>query len=309
MTVSVETSGFVDLQVNGFGGVDFSSPELTAEDFINACRQVLQRGTAAFLPTVITSPPELYQRNLPLMAEAMAAEEFAGRLLGFHIEGPFLSPLPGAIGAHNPEWIRLPDTDLLDRMQTWAGGKIRMITIAADSPGADDLCRHATDMGIVVSLGHHMATRDDLHRLAAAGAKALTHLGNGLPNKLNRHDNPLWAGLACDELTAMLIADGHHLPAGMLKVMLRAKGVENVVIVSDTSPIAGLPPGRYETLGNLAVLETNGLLHNPDRQCLVGSSATMRDCMNYLASLNLLTGEEIAAVGRVNPLRLLVSVF
>jgi N-acetylglucosamine-6-phosphate deacetylase len=115
----------------------------------------------------------------------------------------------------------------------------------------------------------------------------------------------MWAGLANDNLTAMIITDGHHLPASVIKTMVRAKGADRIVVVSDASPAAGLPPGRYQFLGNDAVLEPSGRLHNPVKQCLVGSSATMLRCMNHLASLELLSLDELLKVGFSNPLRMI----
>ncbi len=297
--------GWVDLQVNGFLGVDFSDPDLTEADFVRACRALLAQGTAAFLPTVITSSLGTYARNLPLMADVMAREEFQGRLLGFHLEGPFISRVPGAVGAHNPAYVRDPDVALLEQLLDWAGGRVRLLTLAAELPGAEDLARCAVEHGIAVSIGHSLFTTVDLDRMANAGATALTHLGNGLPNMLPRHDNPLWVGLAHDAYTAMLITDGHHLPAPVLKTAIRAKGADRLIVVSDASPVAGLPPGRYHFLDNDAILEPSGRFHNPEKQCLVGSSATMAQCMAHLASLGELTEEELARVGRVNPLRLI----
>jgi len=297
--------GFVDLQVNGFLGTDFSSPELAPESFAQVCRELLGRGTAAFLPTIITCPISVYRRNLPLMAEVMAREEFRGRVLGLHLEGPFISRQPGAVGAHDPRHVRAPDMALLQDLIAWADGQVRLITLAAELPGADALARYAVDNGITVSLGHTLATFDDMQRLVQAGATALTHLGNGVPNTLPRHENPIWAGLAQDALSAMLIADGHHLPAPVLKTILRAKGIDRSIIVSDASPVAGLPPGEYTTLGNRAVLEPSGRLHNPEKGCLVGSSATMLDCMNHLAAQRLLSVEDLITVGVHNPLRLI----
>ena len=139
----------------------------------------------------------------------------------------------------------------------------------------------------------------------AAGDTALTHLGNGMPNQVHRHHNPLWAGLGADELTAMIIADGHHLPPSVLKAIIRTKGADRVVVVSDAAPLAGMPPGRYTTLGNDVVLEESGLLHNPEKGCLVGSSATMLNCMNHLASLDLLAENDLIRAGFSNPLRLI----
>ncbi|MDR8390061.1 amidohydrolase family protein [Aliifodinibius sp. S!AR15-10] len=298
--------GFVDLQVNGYKGVDFSSPNLTEEDFTFACRALLDNGTAALLPTIITSPLEVFERNLRLMSQAVKCNGLEDRLLGFHVEGPFLSAAEGARGAHNADWIRRPNIDLLDQMQNWSGGTIKLITVAADVEGAAELCRHATEnLGITVSLGHHLATAEDLEKMSQAGARALTHLGNGVPKQLHRHHNPIWAGLANDRLTAMIITDGHHLPDTIIKTVIRAKGIANTIVVSDASPIAGMPPGTYNTLGNDVVLDSSGRLYNPETGYLVGSSSSILECMNYLLSLDMLSLEEIFKLGFHNPLQLI----
>ena len=295
----------VDLQVNGFVNVSFSAEELTADDFARACRELLNRACSAFLVTVITSPRQVYQRNLPLMAAVMKREEFRGRVLGFHIEGPFISPVDGARGAHDARWVCKPDIPFFDDIIAWGDGLVRMITIAADAEGSEDLARHAVSRGITVALGHHLAKSADLERLVQAGAKALTHLGNGVPAMLPRHENPIWAGLANDDLTASLITDGNHLPPDVIKVFLRTKGVARCIVVSDAAPLAGMPPGKYQTLGNDVILEPGGRLYNPATGYMVGSSATMLKCMNHLASLELLKPEELAQVGFYNPLRLI----
>jgi N-acetylglucosamine-6-phosphate deacetylase len=178
-----------------------------------------------------------------------------------------------------------------------------MLTVAAEIPGIEALVRSARSRGVAISVGHSLYGSDALDRLYSAGASALTHLGNGLPNVLPRHDNPIWAGLADERFAVMAIADGHHLPVPVLKVVVRAAGAGRLVVVSDASPVAGLPPGEYQVLGNRAILEPTGRLHNPEKQCLVGSAVTMLDCMNTLASLGLLTVSELLQVGVTNPLR------
>lgn len=297
--------GFVDLQVNGYKGTDFSDAGLNEEAFVDGCREMIKAGTTAFLPTLITSPAEVYAHNLPIIAKAIATPEFENRLLGIHLEGPFLSPQEGARGAHNAEWMKAPDMAFLDQLMTWANGKIKLLTLAAELEGAAELAHHAASRGITVSLGHQIANGQQLKDLARAGATALTHLGNGIPAMLPRHENTVWAGLANDELTAMIISDGHHLPAALLQTIIRAKGPERCVIVSDASPLAGLSPGKYESMGANVVLESNGRLHNPATGYMAGSSATMLACVNHLVSLDLLSTRELIAMAFDNPLRLI----
>ena len=296
--------GFVDLQVNGFAGVDFSAPTLDAEALAGACRLLQESGTVAFQPTLITSPADVYQRNLGIIAGVMEHPEFKDCLIGIHLEGPFISPMEGARGAHNPDWIEKPSVDYLRQLQAWAGGNIRMMTIAAELEGAGELTRCAAEAGIAISLGHQLAAADDVERLRAAGARALTHLGNAVPDMLPRHENSIWASLANDDLFATIITDGHHLPDDLIKVIVSVKGPGRLAVVSDAAPVAGLGPGRYETLGHKVVLDESGKLYDPETGYYVGSSATMLDCINHLASLELLSVEDLLRVGVANPLEL-----
>ena len=297
--------GLVDLQVNGYKGVDFSSASLTKADFIRACRQLLKAGTTAFLPTMITSPQEVYKRNLEIMASVLELKEFHGRLLGVHLEGPFISAQEGACGAHNPQWIIKPDIKYLEQLINWAGRKVKLLTIAAELKGAKQLASYAVSRDIAVSLGHQMADEKDLRNLVRAGARAITHLGNGVPMVLNRHHNPILSALAEDDLDATIITDGHHLPPSLIKTIIRTKGPQRCIVISDASSLAGLPPGRYETLGHKVILEETGRLYDPSTGYMVGSSATMLRCMNYLASLNLVSIDELIAMGFYNPLKLI----
>ena len=150
-----------------------------------------------------------------------------------------------------------------------------------------------------------MASTKDLEKLVKAGAKSITHLGNGMPNLVNRHNNPLLAGLAEDSLSAMIITDGHHLPDSLINTIIKAKGILKVIVVSDASSLAGMPAGKYSYWGQEVVLEESGYLHMPARKCMAGSSATMLQCMNYLASLKLLNEEQLLEVGFYNPLKLI----
>lgn len=297
--------GFIDLQVNGYKGTDFSGDDLNPEKFADTCRELLNAGTAAFLATVITSPEEIYRKNLQIISAVMDDPEFKNRLPGIHLEGPFISNEPGYVGAHNPLFVKKPDTEFLKQLIEWADGKIKLLTIAAELAGAEKLTKAAVQNGITVSIGHSNASSDDLKRISDAGAESLTHFGNGIPNLLPRHENILWAGLREKRLTAMLISDGHHLPPPMLKTIVELKGENKIIVVSDGSPLTGMPPGEYNCLGNDVILEENGKLHNPQKKCLVGSSSSMFQCMNYLSNLGIMKYDEQLAAGFYNPLKLI----
>lgn len=297
-------NGFVDLQVNGFLGIDFSDIGVSKENLVFAFREIIKRGTCAFLPTVITSSEEIYQRNLPLIVEVMKSAEFKGHVKGLHLEGPFISSEPGAVGAHNPAWVKKPSVEFMKKLIEWSEGTIKLLTVAAETEGAEELISYAAKQGITVSVGHQMALGEDLAKAVKAGAVTVTHLANGIPNMIHRHKNTVWATLANDDIKPMIITDGHHLPPELIKTVIRAKGVDNVTAVSDASSMAGCPPGKYKSMGNDIVLEENGLLHNPAKGCMVGSSACILDCMNHLASLEFLSFDDIMKLGYYNPMRL-----
>ncbi len=301
----MQKRGFIDIQLNGFKGINFSSPNLTLDQVRMATRELVRAGTIAYSPTVVTSSLADYRHSLPILAAAMRDKELKPHLLGIHMEGPFISPLEGARGAHPPQHIIKPDVDTFKRFQEWAEGNVALLTLAPEAAGALELISYASANGTVVSMGHHLAEDAVMEAAVHAGARVCTHLGNGLPNLINRHQNPLWWQLACDDLTGIFITDGHHLPADYIKVALRAKTVKRFVVVSDAAHLAGLPPGEYDFNGNPAVLAPNGRIGFKNTPYLAGSSATMLQCMNFLASLNLLTESELWKVGYDNPLRLI----
>jgi len=303
MHASITDSGFVDLQVNGFLGINFSAEGLSTEDVHKVTRELAARGTAAYCPTMITSPLEIFESNLPVLAAAMEEADLKSHLLGIHLEGPFFAS--ESKGGHPEDCLRSPDIKLFDHWQELARGHIRILTIAPELSGAEALIRHAAEQGVIVSLGHHMADAASVKRAVDAGARSCTHLGNGIANRLPRHPNPIWSQLAHDELTAMIITDGHHLPPEFIATVLKVKTVDRTVIVSDAACIAGLPPGGYSFSGASVIMEPSGRIALKDGSSLAGSSATMLDCMNHLASLNLLTEEELWKVGRENALKLI----
>ncbi len=298
-------AGFVDLQVNGYLGIDFSAPGLTIDKVRQVVERLRERGTVAFCPTLITSSLELYECNLPILARCLKEPDLTSVLLGLHLEGPFISPDDGARGAHSLEHVQVPSVRLIDRLRKLADDSICLLTLAPERPGALALIDYAVKCGITVSLGHHQADAETIRRACDLGAAASTHLGNGISNMIPRHPNPLWDQLDEERLTAMLITDGHHLPASFIRVTVRVKGVGKVVVVSDSASLAGFPAGEYDCMGQKVVLEPGGRIWNPVGRHLVGSSACLLDCMNYLAGLGLFNESDLWQLGFHNPLALI----
>ena len=299
--------GWVDLQVNGYAGVDFNSPGLCVEAVKTVVDRLAADGTAAFLPTFVTADPEMVVANIrTVLAARRRYAECERAVLGFFLEGPFISPEPGAVGTHPVEWVHPPDLALFDRFQDAAEGLVKMVNVAAELPGASDFVRELSARGVAVSLGHQMAADPArLEPCIASGAKAFTHLGNGIPNLIDRHDNIIFAALVEDRASVMFIPDGHHLPDTMLKLYCRAVPLKRLIAVSDSQYPAGMPPGEYEVCGARARLEPNGLLWNPARNCLVGATAPMARMMELLSGRIGLTAGELQAIGHDNPLSLI----
>ena len=298
--------GFVDLQINGYLGVDFSQESLTLESIRRLTRRLIKKGTVAFCPTLVTAPLHIYEHNLPLIARAMMEPDLKPHLLGIHLEGPFISPQEGARGAHDCRYILPPDIGLFRRFQELAENRIVMITLAPEVSGAEELIRHIARRGdIVVSMGHHEADDVTIRRAVRLGARSVTHLGNGIPSLIQRHPNLLWTQLADDRLTGMFITDGYHIPDEFIKVAIRAKTAKRFIVTSDSAPIAGMPAGIYSIFGQKVEIAKTGRIGVYGTPYLAGSNSTMLTCMNRLASLNLLPEDDLWRIGVENPLRLI----
>ncbi|MBS1452602.1 MAG: N-acetylglucosamine-6-phosphate deacetylase [Lentisphaeria bacterium] len=297
--------GWIDLQVNGCSGIDFSSPELTGDDFLRAAERVLESGTGCFLPTLITSPFGLYRRNLGVIRRAVVRHGLEREVPGVHLEGPFISADPGAAGAHNPDWVVPPGPEKVEALLDLEPGFVRLVTLGADAENAAGAVRLLRSRGVAVSVGHHLADSGEIAAAADAGAQALTHLGNGVPGMVPRHRNPIWAGLAEERLAAMIITDGHHLPPELIRVICKVKGAAKIIVTSDASPGAGLPPGPCRVFGSDAILEPGGRLYNPATGYLAGSAVMLAECMRRLESLGIFSEAELRMAGRDNALKLI----
>ncbi|PWU08612.1 MAG: N-acetylglucosamine-6-phosphate deacetylase [Verrucomicrobia bacterium] len=268
--------GFFDLQVNGFDGRSFAGPEVAIEDVEHIARAVLRTGTTRFLPTVISADLDTLCRQLSVLAEAIERNPLVRAMCpGIHLEGPFISPEDGPRGAHRRQFLRDPSIADYEKLHDAARGRMVMLTLSPERPGALELIRHVASRGVVVALGHHRADDETLEGAIAAGARVCTHLGNGSDAMLPRLANYIWRQLGEDRLWATFIADGHHLPAATLRCMLRAKGLERSILVTDVNELAGMPPGRYTRRGGDAELTKDGKVVLAGTPYLAGSVATM----------------------------------
>jgi N-acetylglucosamine-6-phosphate deacetylase len=206
---------------------------------------------------------ESFRKNDPILTETIT---------GYHIEGPYLSALPGFRGAHNANYMHAPDLKEFDRLQSAANDNIRLITLAPELAGSEAFIREVVKQGVVVSLGHTDASESEIDQAIEAGATLCTHLGNGVPLQLHRHENVIHRLLARDELTACLIPDGIHLPPSVLKNYYKAKPAGKVIFTTDCMAAAGAPPGNY-TLGELKLSVGNDrVVHVPGQKNFAGSS-------------------------------------
>jgi len=279
---------FFDPQINGCLGHSFSSPVTGVEGFAAIIAECRRHGIAQFFPTVITGAHESILAAFENLSRALReVPEWESVWPGYHLEGPYLSGLPGARGAHPAECVRDPDWNEFRKYQDAARGRIRMVTLAPERAGAIAFIVKLVREGIVVAIGHTDATGDQIAAAVDAGARTSTHLGNGAPAVLPRHPNVIWDQLAEDRLWASVIADGHHLPASVLKTMLRAKTLDRVLLTCDVGPLAGMPPGKYRDWGNDLEVLPGGKIVVSGTPFLAGSGHFTDTCANTVLSLGV----------------------
>lgn len=290
--------GFVDLQINGFAGVDFNNPRATPAEIDRALNAILATGVTRCLPAIITGPPDgmlACLRNLPR----------GGIVAGFHVEGPHIDASDGPRGAHPAAWVRPPDLEEFARWQEAADGNIRLVTLSPHWPEAPRYIAALVKAGVAAAIGHTGATRDRIAAAVDAGATLSTHLGNAAPRLLPKFPNLILDQLAEDRLSAAFIVDGHHLDEAFLRVALRSKGIERTILVTDASAPAGTPPGRYR-LGELDIELT------PDARVLLAGTSRLAGSalrMDHAVS-NLMRIASVPLAGAIraattNPARLI----
>lgn len=253
--------GFIDLQVNGYGGYDFNlgawtDPGEMQPELAPLFERLARAGTAMLCPTVTTNSHEATVAALARIRQLLEEEpRLKAAVPGIHVEGPYIGSEDGPRGAHPLEHVRDPSWDEFQRFQEAAGGLIRIVTLAPEREGALPFIEKLAEAGVVVAIGHTGASPETIRAAVHAGARMSTHLGNGSHAVVPRHSNYIWEQLASDGLYASIITDGHHLPAAVVKTFVRAKGAERLCLVSDAVSLGGLPPGRYRG-GRYEVLPT-----------------------------------------------------
>ena len=295
--------GWIDLQVNGYAGVDYNSPSASPEQIAGSIRAMFGTGVTRFYPTVITGPPDAMRSALRNLAAAKETLAEGAAMEACHLEGPYISPQDGPRGAHPAAWVRPPDLEEFRRLQEAARGHIRLVTLAPECPGALQFIEALVREGVVAAIGHTRASPQQIADAASAGATLSTHLGNGADAVLARHPNYLWEQLAEDRLAASFIVDGIHLPKSFLNVALRAKGLERSILVTDAVMPAGCAPGAYQ-LGEIGVeLHADGSVRLAGGTRLAGSALTMDRAIANVMRLAGLSLRDAVTLATRNPAR------
>lgn len=295
--------GLVDLQVNGFGGFDVNGPSVTPDTVVELGRALAAIGTTSFAPTVITASEHDIVTSLRAIAAARALDGPTRDAIPFvHVEGPHLSPEDGPRGVHPVEHIRPPDFEEFLRWQSACDGLVGIVTLSPHYVGTASYVSAVSRTGVSVAIGHTAASPEQITAAVDAGAVLSTHLGNGAHAVLPRHPNHLWTQLSDDRLTAGFIADGHHLPADTLTAMVRAKGIERCLLVSDSVALAGFEPGDYETpVGGTVHLSSDGRLSYAGTPYLAGAARSLADGVASAVGLARVGLGDAVRMATVNP--------
>jgi N-acetylglucosamine-6-phosphate deacetylase len=286
--------GFVDLHVHGAGGHDVM--QATPESLAAVAGALARGGTTSFLATTVTSAPDVLCQSAVGIARYIHAQSNpasnpvpGAEILGIHFEGPFISH--ERRGVHPEQWIAAPSLPLFDRMCAAASGTTRILTLAPELPGAMDLVDAARNAGIVVSLGHTDATYDQAMDAIHHGARHAAHVFNAMRPFSHRESGVLGAVLTSPEVTAELIADGVHVDAAAMQLLIKAKSNGGVVLVSDGTAATGMPDGSYR-LGNFDVLVKGGVVRNADGK-LGGSALTLDRALRNIVALGIPLDEAV----------------
>lgn len=269
----------LDAQVNGGFGITIQDEYLNEEKLLTLSQKLFQLGIVRWIPTIVSTSIEKTIFLCQRIANSLRNKKLSFAIPGIHLEGPWISPEDGPRGAHPKEHIREPSKKEWEKYYQSAKGKILYVTLAPEQKNAIPFIRYLVSQGIKVSLGHHNADVATMQKAVEAGATLCTHLGNGIHNYIHRHNNPIWFSLAENRLSVSVIADGHHLPPPILKVISSCKHWNNILLVSDATQFMGMKPGVYEEFGSQVELKKDGKLCLKGTPYLAGSASSLLDCI------------------------------
>jgi len=299
--------GLIDNQVNGFAGVSFTfgGEELTIEGVKKATVELWKTGVTTYLPTLTTNSHDLLIHNFSVLSGAIDDPELLGSIAGFHLEGPYISPVDGFRGAHPLKYVRNPDWNEFLEFQRASGNHILEVSLAPETEGAIDFIKKCRENGVLVGLAHHNASADVIKQAVDLGAVIATHLGNGCANTINRHLNPLWPQLADDRLMISIIGDGFHLNPSEIRTFYKVKGPDRTIITSDVTSYASLKPGKYLNVeGDTIELTTDGAVKYPAQDVLAGSASPVKKGVANVMKVTGCSLEEAIRMSSTNPARL-----
>lgn len=299
--------GFIDLQVNGYAGVDFNQDDLTSDDLHRAVLALQRDGNEGILATIITEKLDVMCRRISRIVQLRDADADAKDMIkGIHIEGPFISPVRGYVGAHPPDAVIKATRDAAKRLIDAGRGLVKLVTLAPEQDEGADVTRYLAEQKIHVSAGHTNASLDELKRAVDAGLTLFTHLGNGCPGELPRHDNIIQRALSLREhLHIMFIADGAHVPFFALKNFIDLVGTYRCIVVTDAVSPAGLGPGRYSFARWTLDIGEDLVVRSPDGSHLVGSALSMPRAAENLEKHVGLSPQQVRKLVESNPRRVL----
>lgn len=304
------SEGLFDLQVNGYAGVDFNDAALTADALDHALEAMLKNGVTMCLPTLITGEAEALQQRLAALDAAVAASRLGPEMVpGYHLEGPFLNAGEGYHGCHPSEAMRDPDAALVDYVE---GGIERPILLVTFAPERDGAVRFASEMkrrGKTLAMAHSAAGYAAVRAAADAGLTLSTHLGNGLPQVMPKLENALLAQLAEPRLTACLIADGHHMSPEALGALVRIKGTDRCILVTDAVVAAAAPPGHYTFAGMQVEHTPEGAVTQPGRANLAGSALTLDRAVQNVVAWGIADAPTALAMASTHPRAAMAAAF
>ena len=295
----IVSPGFIDTQIVGARGFDASSGSLEAVREV--ARFCSETGTTSFLAAVGTSLFEKMMQSIRGVRDAIQSGTGSSEILGIHLEGPYISPMKK--GAHDSKYIRPPSISELNVILRESANNVILATVAPEVQGAIRFIKELRKRGVVVSIGHSNATYEETLTGIRAGISHATHVFNGMREFHHREPGVLGAVFTCQNVTASLIADGIHVHPAAMKMLVKAKGTDGIVLITD-STVAGLPNGTYK-LGGLDLVLSDGVCKLKSGLSLAGSSLAMNIAVRNMIELVGVPIQDALKMATINPARVI----